>query len=564
MSASNRPPNIVIFVADDLGMADLGCFGNTTLRTPNIDSIAKQGATLTQHIAAASVCTPSRAALMTGRYPIRMGMVPTNVVRVNLFVAATNGLPPEEKTFAEMVKEQGYKTGYVGKWHLGLHSSNSRDFAHHPMNQGFDSFYGLPLTNLKDFGSDGESVVSTRVPRIYQYLTAIFFGAFMWLLFLHSKKHSSFVLKALLVLVLFLVPVVWWICSNFKVINSILMRDFEVVEQPIQLFNNLTQKFTQESVEFLEQRALDKSPFLLAIPWVQVHTYLHTAPEFEGKSAHGKYGDNVEELDWSVGQVLDALQTLGMKENTFVYFSSDNGGHEDERDLHGNVCGGYTGIYKGGKSQGGMEGGIRVPTVAMYPGVIPPGLVIGTPTSNMDVMPTIAELTGGALPTDRQVDGKSLMPLLKGTSKESTHEFLYHYCGVDIHALRYAPTGSKDVWKFHLATPIWEPGTQGCGFICDCYDPYFSGIYGKALDWHDPPLMYNLAEDPSEDIPLDASEPKYAAIWNYAKQKLQEHRATIEKSPNMFSIPNLLPRPWLQPCCNFPYCSCEDEKYKRK
>ena len=129
--------------------------------------------------------------------------------------------------------------------------------------------------------------------------------------------------------------------------NSILMRGHDVVEQPIRLYENLTQKFTQEGLEFLEARAGDEAPFLLLMPWVQVHTALHTSREFRGRSKHGAFGDNVEELDWSVGEILNALDRLNMKTNTFVYFSSDNGAHDDERNLRGDVCGGYNGVYKG-------------------------------------------------------------------------------------------------------------------------------------------------------------------------------------------------------------------------
>jgi len=483
-----------------------------------------------------------------------MGMVPTHVVRVNMFVASTSGLPSHEVTFAEMAKEQGYKTGYVGKWHLGLHSSNSKDFKHHPMNQGFDMFYGLPLTNLKDFGDDGETVVTTRIPALYPRFAAVSIGAFILLLVLRGRRGKF--LTCILYLA-FIVPILaYLVASNIKVMNSILMRDFEVVEQPIEIFNNLTQKFTAESIEFLESRAEDKTPFLLAIPWVQVHTVLHTSPEFAGHSAHGAYGDNVEELDWSVGEVLNALERLGMKNDTFIYFSSDNGGHEDERDINGNVCGGYTGIYKGGKSQGGMEGGIRVPTLAMYPGVIPPGLQVDAPTSNMDVLPTLAELTGAALPAERRIDGRSMLPLLTGQTRRATHDVMFHYCGTDIHAARYAPADSDDVWKVHLATPVWETGTQGCGWICDCY--------GDAVTWHDPPIMYNLATDPQENSPYNVSEPKYAAIWEHIREKIQEHSESIDEVPDMYSVSNLLPRPWLQPCCNFPFCSCTDSKYSKK
>jgi len=545
-------PNFILMVADDLGMGDVGFLGNDTIRTPNIDSIAERGALLTQHLAAASVCTPSRTALMTGRYPIRAGMVPTHIIRVNIFTSSVSGLPNNETTVADMLKQKDYSTGYIGKWHLGLSCETYTDFCSHPLKLGFDYFYGLPLTNLKDFGDDGDSVVYTRVPYLDEIVVAIVIGAAFLLVFLVQRellgKGPAILILTILVI---LAAITLFICKNMKLLNSLLMRNYEVVEQPMDLYDNLTQKLVTEGVEFMESQVAAAKPFFLVISWLQVHTALYTSKEFEGVSKHGKYGDNVEEMDWSVGEVLKAVERLGITDNTFVYFTSDNGAHIDEYGIDGERHGGYNGIYKGGKTMGGMEGGVRVPTAVMWPGVIPAGLKVDQPTSNMDILPTLAYLSGANVP-ERPLDGYNMMPLLTNATDHTSHKVIMHYCGADIHAARYSPQDSLDVWKVMFVTPDFIPGTSSCGYICDC----------NSVIHHDPPLLYNIAIDPSEENPLDSTAPEYQEIMQTVFDAVGEHVASIEPVENQFDLMKMLPRPWLQPCCNPPSCHCEDDKFK--
>lgn len=552
--AAEIRPNVLLIVADDLGIGDVGCFGNDTIRTPNLDRLALEGAKLTHHLAAASICTPSRAALMTGRYPIRIGMAPKNFFRVNSFLASASGLPPDEVTVGEIAKENGYRTGLIGKWHLGLHCRNRTDFCHHPNRQGFDYYYGLPLTNVRDFGPEcRQNVIRAKFPFIDNLLLSVLLGGVVFGFFL---KKADYVgrpgVAVILALVISPVACVYAIMYGMRYWNGVVMRDLAVVEQPVEL-GGFTAMLVAEGRRFIEGRAAEGQPFLLVVSLIQVHTALHAGERFKGKSRHGPYGDEVEEMDWSVGQLLDDLDRLGIANNTFVYFTSDNGGHVEERGIHGNREGGWNGIYRGGKGQGGMDGGIRVPTLVRWPGVVKPGTVIDVPTSMMDVLPTVVSVIDGQLPTDRKIDGVDILPLLAADqSAKPPHKLLVHYCCETVHAARYTPGNGSDVYKVHFATPKWDLGTEGCGFICECHD--------DAVTWHDPPLMFNIARDRSERSPIDPKSTAYAETLREIDRLLEEHKRGINGAESEFENIKIAPRPWLQPCCNFPTCTCIDSR----
>ncbi|KAG8177098.1 hypothetical protein JTE90_015242 [Oedothorax gibbosus] len=537
-------PNFLIFLADDLGYGDIGCFGNHSIKTPNIDRLCSNGVKLSHHLTAAAVCTPSRAAIMTGRYPIRSGMESSNRNKVFFFVAASGGLPENETTVAKALKKRDYSTALIGKWHLGNDQNTKGDGLHHPLKHGFDYFYGTPLTNLKDFGSDGDSVITTYIPNFFLYMNAVpVIG--LTLAFFIGKRYWN------LIFILFavIIPIgVNLFLRNLNVINGVVMENMEVVEQPLRL-QGMTQRFVSKANEFLDKQ---QGPFLLYMSFMHVHTALFCSKDFKGKSAHGSYGDNVQEMDWAIGKIMEKLEALGLRNNTFVYFSSDNGAHIEEVGIKGQREGGYNGNLRGGKTMGGMEGGIRVPSIISWAGASVSG-EIKQPTSQMDLFPTVLELAQVPLPKDRIIDGKSLVPLLKGESK-AQHQFLFHYCGKLIHAATYIQHDKQKIWKIHWTTPKFLPGTSQCEYVCHCF--------GDFVVHHNPPLLYDLTNDPSESVVIDQkSNPDYFDILKRVERARDNHRSKVDHVPDQFSFFNTVWKPWLQPCCNFPYCNCRDSNF---
>ncbi|KAG8508865.1 Steryl-sulfatase [Galemys pyrenaicus] len=307
--AASRP-NFVLLMADDLGIGDPGCYGNKTLRTPNIDRLAAGGMKLTQHLAAAPLCTPSRAAFMTGRYPIRSGMASRSRVGVFIFSASSGGLPSSEITFARLLKNQGYSTALIGKWHLGTSCHNKTDFCHHPLSHGFDYFYGLTVTNLRDC-KPGEGTVFTTgiqllvfIPLQVLAITMVTLAVLNWLGLLRVPRPVFFCLLFLAALILGLL-----LCflHYFRPLNCFLMRNHSITQQPMS-YENLTQRLTADAVRFIQRSA--EKPFLLVLSYLHVHTALFASPEFAGHSQHGAYGDAAEEMDWSVGRWLRPLSRV--------------------------------------------------------------------------------------------------------------------------------------------------------------------------------------------------------------------------------------------------------------
>ncbi|KAK7880208.1 hypothetical protein WMY93_033127 [Mugilogobius chulae] len=382
-------PNFVLMMVDDLGMGDLGCYGNKTLRTPHIDSLASDGVKLTHHIAAAPLCSPSRAAFQTGRYPVRTGVFGKGMGMVFIFNAASGGLPQTELTFASIAQKQGYETALIGKWHLGLSCENRSDHCHHPNKHGFKYFFGIPLTHLRDCLPGNGTVFKFHRYLPLKTLAAVVISTVLFCCFGYLRVPRFLVIGATL-----LAGFVACFLAAFLLLvpymNCVLMRDGEIVEQPFSTLN-LNRRMTREAVDFMERSA--EKPFLLLVTYLQVHTALFASVEFTGSSSHGLYGDAVQEVDWSVGQILQTLERLGLSQNTLVYLTSDHGAHVEEVLPSGERHGGFNGIYKGGKSTN-FEGGIRVPGLLRWPGKIPAGLEIDKPTSNMDVFPTVVQLSG--------------------------------------------------------------------------------------------------------------------------------------------------------------------------
>uniref|UniRef100_A0AAY5EZQ9 Sulfatase N-terminal domain-containing protein n=1 Tax=Electrophorus electricus TaxID=8005 RepID=A0AAY5EZQ9_ELEEL len=542
LSLGASKPSFVLMMVDDLGIGDLGCYGNTTLKTPNIDRLAQDGVKLTQHLAASPLCTPSRAAFLTGRYPIRSGMASYGHVGVFIISAASGGLPREEITFARILKDQGYKTALIGKWHQGLSCEHRGDHCHHPRVHGFDHFYGIPMTNLRDCQPGHGSIFYAAFAHVpYGKLLATLGG----LVALHTagaRVAARRLATGLAALLLAMAGLLCVFILTFADLNCFLMRGEEVVEQPY-VAENLTQRMTGEAVEFLERNS--DVPFLLFFSFLQVHTGLFASPRFRGKSRHGLYGDVVTEVDWCVGQIMKTLERLELKEKTLVYLTSDQGPHLEEISVHGEVHHGYSGIYRAGKSTN-WEGGIRVPGIFHWPGKLPAGKVIDEPTSNMDLFPSVVNLAGASIPSDRKIDGHDLMPLLQGRVVRSDHEFMFHYCNANLNAVRWHPANSTSLWKALFFTPNFYPeNTTGCFHmhICHCIDPF--------ITHHDPPLLFDLSKDPSESKPLSpATEPNFHSIVGVMVDAAKAHEQGVEPVPEQLTLQHHLWKPWLQPCCS--------------
>ena len=378
-------PNFIVIYADDQGYGDLSCYGATKLKTPNIDRMAAEGMKFTDFYVSAPVCTPTRSSLMTGCYPRRVGMH-----QHVLFPNSKKGLNPKEITIAELLKRQGYATACVGKWHLGY----QKQFL--PTSQGFDYYYGIPFSNDMWLPPGMSYAKDAKLPADLDAETR------------KKGEHKRNV-----------VP---------------LMRNEEVIEYPANQ-PALTERYTEEVVKFIT--ANKDKPFFVYLPHTMPHYPLHVSERFKGKSAGGLFGDVIECIDWSVGQILAALKKLGLDEKTLVIYTSDNG-----------PAAGSAGPLRGKKGST-WEGGMREPCIMRWPGKVPAGSTCGELATIMDLLPTLAKLAGTAAPTDRVIDGKDIAPLIAGTAgAKSPHEaFFYHTAQGQLAAVRCGK------WKLHLKPP---------------------------------------------------------------------------------------------------------------
>ncbi|MBI4907099.1 MAG: sulfatase [Acidobacteria bacterium] len=389
------PPNIVFILADDLGYGDLGCYGSN-VSTPNIDSLARDGVLFRQFCAPSSVCSPSRAGFLTGRYGVRAG-IPTVMNPTD-----THGLGENETTIAGMLKKAGYRTAAIGKWHLG---SQQR---HMPCSRGFDEFFGLPYSNDQS--------------------------------------------------------------------PSMLMQNQDVLESPTRQ-DLLTERYTSQTIAFLRRNR--SNPFFLFLSHTAPHIPLVPSRGFRGKSGLGAYADVLQELDWSVGEVLNELASSGMDRNTLVIFASDNGPWFQ----------GSAGRTRGRKGDT-FEGGIRVPFLARYPGRIPAGKVVNGFASGLDLLPTVAHLANVQIPSG--LDGVDIWPMLT-TDKASVDrpEFLYF----DNYHLQCVRLGK---WKLHLSrynSPAYTPEPKVGRFNLPLTNPE----------------LYDIQSDPGESSDIADQHPEVVA-----------------------------------------------------
>ena len=414
-SSYENSPNIIFIFADDLGYGDLSSYGAKDISTPNIDFIADNGIKFTDFYSVSSVCTPSRAGMLTGRLPQRFGL---NGV---LFPDSHTGMPSSEYTIAELLKDNNYKTGMVGKWHLG----HKHEYL--PLQQGFDFFFGIPYSN--------------------------------------------------------------------DMASTVYFRDNNVIDHfPDQSL--MTKKLTDEALKFIELNS--KNQFYLYVAHPMPHVPIYASEGFIGTSKRGLYGDVIQELDWSVGKILNKLDEMKLLENTMVIFSSDNGPWLTMKEM-----GGSSGGLRNGKMYT-FEGGMRVPTLAMYKGLIPEGIGTNEIASQLDWFPTFASITNSEMPENMTLDGLDITEILKGNSIGFERDYLFF----DYEKLEAYRKGD---WKIKLPYQGW-PGTW----------------YKSPIDAHDT-LLFNLSEDPGEKN----------NIFEYNKvlaRKLAD--SMIKKYDDMGELPN--------------------------
>jgi arylsulfatase A-like enzyme len=355
----SKNPNVVLIFMDDMGYGDLSCYGATTYRTPNLDKLASEGIRFTNFLATQPICTASRTALLTGCYPNRVNLTAA------LMPYHKTGIHENEKTLAELLKEQNYATGIFGKWHLGHY----KQFL--PLQHGFDEYVGLPYSNdmWSVFYDGGKAPAG------------------------HSKNEM---------------PPLPLYENNEKIKEISSLKEQET----------LTTLYTEKAISFITKNK--NKPFFVYLPHSMPHVPIAVSDKFKGKSKQGLYADMMLEVDWSVGEIMKALKKHNLEENTIVIFTSDNGPWL----TFGNHAGSSGGLREG--KQTSFEGGHRVPCIMKWKGKTPEGAVCNQLATNMDIYPTIANLCSGKLPT-HTIDGKDLTPILKGNMDFQAREVFYYY-----------------------------------------------------------------------------------------------------------------------------------------
>ncbi len=444
---SPEKPNIVFIFTDDQGYGDVGCFGAQEFETPNIDQMAQNGIRFTSFYAQ-PICGPSRAALMTGCYPMRIAE-PGN------FKRGHNAPHPREIFLSEMLKEAGYKTGCFGKWHLGWQEGQR------PWEKGFDEFYGTPYYNgFFKTVEDHEDFTSIQ-----------------WVDGKPKTIHKSFT------------------CQLWN--NSKLVEKVDTFEK----MGLLTSKYTRKAIDFISENK--NRPFFLYLAHNMPHIPLGASEKFLHASGSGLYGDVIEEIDWSVGRILEALKENQLERNTLVIFTSDNGpwiekGRVDEH-------GGSAKPLRGFKMST-WEGGFRVPCVMQWPGKIPQDIVCDEMATTMDFFATFAHLANGKLPADRTLDSRNILPLLRGGTLENPRQVFYYYLCTHLQAVRIGN------WK--LVVPRQKK-------------PPFLNNYGRLVDQVDHPLLFNLENDKEEQHDLSKKYPEKVKelykYYNAARTKLGDY-----------------------------------------
>lgn len=426
VTAEDGPPNVIIIFCDNLGYGDIEPFGSTLHRTPHLNRMAREGRKFTHFCVTAGVCTPSRASLMTGCYSQRVGMHTNPRDGQVLRPVSPYGLNPDETTIAEVLKQKGYATGMIGKWHLG----DQPEFL--PTRQGFDEFFGIPYSDdmTKPTGQRiGDRLDGNRWPPL---------------------------------------P---------------LMEGETVIEAPVDR-DLLTKRYTERAIGFIERHR--EESFFLYIPQAMPGSTAapFSSPEFRGKSRNGPWGDSIEELDWSTGQILDCLVDLKLDRRTLVIWTSDNGAPL-ARDMKVLTRGSNLPLH--GRGYTTAEGAFRVPTICWWPGRVPAGTECSELASTIDLLPTVAGLVGAELP-NQKIDGLDISPLLLGESGAKTpHKAFFYYQTDQLQAVRSGP------WKLFLPLASFQR------------HPHFQK--GKLSQ----PLLFNVEADIASNHNVAAEHPEIVA-----------------------------------------------------
>lgn len=469
-------PNLVLLLVDDLGYGDLSRSGHPTSRTPVIDELARESRFFTQHYVTSPVCSPSRASLLTGRLQVRSGVYPGTFVPSSVL-----GLPRNETTIAALLKRKGYRTMISGKWHLGV----GREGEYLPTHYGFDHYLGVPYSH------DMCPCLTCFPGPLPCYDT----------------------------------------CWHDRVSCPLYSND-TIIEQPVDLLS-LTSRLVQAAVTFITDSATSGKPFFLYFPFHHIHHPQFASEKFAGKSARGTVGDSLNELDWAVGQVVEALRQHNLLSNTLIWFSSDNG-----PSLLRHERGGCAGLLRCGKGTT-MEGGVRVPAFAHWPTRISPGSSDGL-VSAADLLPTVASLTGLST-SGLTLDGVDISPLLWDPLAVSPRKFMPIYPeGPTPTEGPYAVTnGTYKAHFYTLGSALSDSGN---------YDPICRKSH--KLTKHDPPLLFDLHNDPGERYDF-SDDPEKSEVLRDLTSWREEHMKGMT-----WDIPRTgVVDPSAQPCCTSPSCT---------
>lgn len=435
-------PNVVVIFVDDMGYGDLTAYGATQYQTPNLDRLAKEGMRFTHFYAAQAICSASRAGLLTGCYPNRIGFSGA------LGPKAETGLDPDETTIAELLKSAGYRTAAIGKWHLGHHQIFL------PLQQGFDEYLGLPYSNdMVPFYYDG----TRNIPAAYE-------------------RKKSF-------------PELPLIQGNERIRELRTLRDQD----------ELTTLYTETAVDFIKRNR--NHPFFLYLAHSMPHVPLAVSDKFRGKSEQGLYGDVMMELDWSVGEIIKALKAQGVAEQTLVVFTSDNGPWMNFGDHAGS-----TGGLREGKATS-FEGGQRVPCIMYWPNVIPAGTICEKLASTIDILPTLADISGSELPK-RKIDGVNLLPLLRHEVAANPRDHFYYYFGQNnLEAVR------QGRWKL-----VFQHRYRSYEDVL----PGQNGLPGEYTQKKTAQALYDLRRDPGERYDVSARHPDVVEMLSQLADQARE------------------------------------------